>query len=89
MRPGGILNLAMPRYFFNIFSGGDLDHRDDVGEELPSLEAAWETATRFAAESLRDLDGKLPTDRDWQLEVVREDASRVFRITVHTDDFRK
>ena len=79
----------MPRYFFNIFNGDDIDHRDDVGEDLPSLEAAWETATRFAADSLRDLDGKLRIDADWRLEVVREDTARVFQITIHADDFRK
>jgi hypothetical protein len=79
----------MPRYFFNIFSGGGIDHRDEVGEELPDRAAAWETATRYAADSLRDLDGKLRIDTDWRLEVVRDDASVVFQITVHADEFRK
>jgi hypothetical protein len=78
----------MPRYFFNIFSGGDIDHRDEVGEELPHREAAWEMATRYAADSLRDLDGKLRTDTDWRLEVVGDDASRVFQIIIHADEFR-
>ncbi len=79
----------MPRYFFNIFNGDDVDHRDDVGEDLPNLEAAWQTATRFAADCLRDLDGKLRTDTDWRLEVVRENAARVLQITIHADDFQE
>ena len=79
----------MSRYFFNTFIGGDINHRDEIGEELPDLEAAWETATRYAADSLRDLDGKLRTDSDWQLEVVRDDEARVFQITIHADDFQK
>jgi hypothetical protein len=79
----------MARYFFNTFTGGDLNHRDEIGEDLPDLEAAWETATRYAADSLRDLDGKLRADTNWRLEVVREDTARVFQITIHADDFQK
>jgi hypothetical protein len=45
-------------------------------------------ATRYAADSLRDLDGKLRTDTDWRLEVVGDDASRVFQIIIHADEFR-
>lgn len=76
----------MPRYFFNTFDGEDSSHVDDVGEELPSREAAWEAATRYAADVLRDLDGKLLPGADWRLEVLKEDRSRVFQIKVHCDD---
>jgi uncharacterized protein DUF6894 len=79
----------MPRYFFNVFIGEKIDHQDDVGEELPGAAAAWEMATRYAADSLRDLDGKLRADTDWRLEVVGDNASRVFQITIHADEFRK
>jgi Domain of unknown function (DUF6894) len=78
--------VYMARYYFNTFDGDTPSHEDEVGEDLPTREAAWETATRFAAECLRDLDGKLRSDRDWRLEVTRADRSRVFQITIHAED---
>ena len=83
-RPGPVPFSAMPKYFFNTFYGEKIE--DEVGEELPSRKAAWETATRYAADCLRDLDGKLRTDLKWRLVVLKEDKSRVFQITIHADD---
>lgn len=79
----------MPRYFFNTFDSESRSHVDDVGEELPNREAAWEAATRYAADVLRDLDGALRHGHDWRLEVLKEDRSRVFQITVHGDDLEQ
>ncbi len=83
----GILT-RMARYYFNTFDGDKISHEDDVGEDLPTHAAAWETATRFAAECLRDLDGKLRSDKAWRLDVLRSDRSRVFQITIHANDFQ-
>ena len=52
---------------------------------MPTQAAAWEMATRFAAECLRDLDGKLRMNVDWRLEVLN-DQLRVFQITIHADE---
>jgi hypothetical protein len=78
--------VSMTRYYFHTYDGETVSHEDDIGEELPTRHAAWEMATRFAAECLRDLDGKLRRNRDWRLEVTRADRSRVFQITVHGED---
>ena len=75
----------MPKYFFNIFNGQHAEHIDDIGEHLPDGTAAWEIATRYAGESLRDLDGRLTPDRIWRLEVTGENKKRLFQITVHAD----
>lgn len=49
----------MPRYFFNVRDGIVAPHIDDLGEELRDHKAAWDTAVRYAGDSLRDLDGQL------------------------------
>jgi len=54
----------MTRYYFHTFDDETPSHLDDVGEDLPTREAAWEMATRYAAECLRDLDGKLRINRE-------------------------
>ena len=72
----------MTRYFFNLCDGSRFSDRDDVGQELPDRETAWEVATRYAGDSLRDLDGDLKPDSDWRLEVQTEDGARVFQISI-------
>jgi hypothetical protein len=42
---------------------------DELGEELPDDEAAWEEATIIAAEQFRDIDGRLQPGQQWTLEV--------------------
>ncbi|MGY8709277.1 hypothetical protein RAD16_26340 [Bradyrhizobium sp. 18BD] len=59
-----------------------MSDRDDLGQELPDREAAWEVATRYAADSLRDLDGELQPDDDWRLEVQTEDGACIFQISI-------
>jgi hypothetical protein len=72
----------MPRFYFNIISDGRGNDPDDMGLELPHRHAAWEMATRYAGESLCDLDGNLPLDGEWRLEVCTSDGARIFQITV-------
>lgn len=69
----------MPRYFFNVFNGQGDEYVDDIGEHLPDRAAAWEIATRYAGESLRDLNGRLTPDRIWRLEVTERTRSDYFR----------
>jgi hypothetical protein len=66
----------MTLYYFHTFDDETPSHLDDVGEELPTREAAWEMATRYAAECLRDLDGKLRINHQWRLERVGIELSR-------------
>jgi hypothetical protein len=72
----------MPRYYFDICSSGRMDDRDDIGQDLRDQYAAWEMATRYAGESLRDLDGGLRFDTDWRLEVRAQNGTCIFQITV-------
>ena len=74
--------LVMPRFYFNVCCGDRLNDRDELGQELPDRRAAWEVATRYAGDSLRDLDGDLQPDDDWRLEVQTEDGARVFQISI-------
>ncbi len=72
----------MPRFYFNVSSGARVRDQDDLGKELPDQEAAWEVATRYAGESLRDLDGDLRPGDDWMLDVQSETGARVFQILI-------
>lgn len=72
----------MTRYFFNLCDGNRTRDKDEVGQELPDRKAAWEVATRYAGDSLRDLDGDLQPDLDWRLEVQTEDGTRIFQISI-------
>ena len=72
----------MPRYYFNVRGRDQLEDQDDLGKELPDQAAAWEMATRYAGESLRDLDGDLRPGDDWRLEVQSENGARVFQILI-------
>ena len=77
----------MPRFYFDVFNGDHVDDRDDVGHELPDREAAWELATRYAGESLLDLDGDLRPDTAWRLEVRAENGTCIFRIAIHASQY--
>ena len=46
----------MPRYFFNVVDGREI--RDELGTELPSLDAAREEALQASVELLRALKRK-------------------------------
>jgi hypothetical protein len=61
------------------------DH-DEVGQELPDRDAAWDVATRYAGDSLRDLDGGLRPGADWRLEVLGERNDRIVQITIKANE---
>ena len=46
----------MPRYFFDVHEINPA--QDEVGEESPDDEAAWEQATITAGEIFKEVDGK-------------------------------
>lgn len=55
---------------------------DDLGEELQDHNAAWQTAVRYAADSLRDLDGQLRPNAEWRLDVLSDRKALLFQIVV-------
>ncbi|WP_409362755.1 DUF6894 family protein [Bradyrhizobium sp. CIR18] len=70
----------MPRYFFNVHSAEP--STDDTGEDLPDDEAAWHDATLFAAEVLKDIDGRFRPGQEWSLEVTDENGKPIFFINI-------
>lgn len=71
----------MTRYFFHVHDGPH-EHIDKMGEELPDRRAAWNEATRYTGEAIRDIDGKLQPDVDWSLDVTDYEGQPVYRIVV-------
>ena len=71
----------MPKYFFNVYNGSDT-YLDEIGEDLSDRYAAWREATTSAAESLKDLDGKLKPGTEWRMEVLDESGNRIYCLTV-------
>ena len=72
----------MPRYFFNVHN---VEPSTDVsGEELPDDEAAWRTATTFAGDLFKDIDGNLRPGQHWSLEVTNDKQENLFCIKIET-----
>ena len=65
----------MPRFFFNIRDGHDLDE-DDEGVELPDVEAA--RAEAFA--TVEELRGELRDAGNIELEITDETGRRVLTV---------
>ncbi len=68
----------MPRYYFNVRDGYDLDE-DDEGVELPDLETARAEA-QATVEELRDELG--PEAQNIQLEITDEERRRLFTVSL-------
>jgi hypothetical protein len=68
----------MPRYYFNVRDGYDLDE-DDEGVELPDLETARAEA-QATVEELRDELG--PEAQNIQLEITDEEGHRLFTVSL-------
>ncbi len=68
----------MPRYYFNVRDGYDLDE-DDEGVELPDLETARAEA-QATVEELRDELG--PEAQNIQLEIMDEEGRRLFTVSL-------
>ncbi|HEX2136564.1 MAG TPA: hypothetical protein VHG30_11775 [Microvirga sp.] len=65
----------MPRFFFNIRDGYDLDE-DDEGIELPSIEAARAEALA----TVEELRGELGDPGDIELEITDETGRRLMTV---------
>jgi hypothetical protein len=70
----------MPRYFFDVIQNGHAGLADEDGIELPDDDAAWAEATGSCGQMIRDLDGALPTNSEWRMDVANADGSVVFRL---------
>ena len=58
----------MPRYFFHVHDGGSV--RDDLGLNLPDIDAARTAAIELSREILRsDLVGPCQPHLSWRIEV--------------------
>ncbi|MGY3691610.1 hypothetical protein ACVIGA_001690 [Bradyrhizobium sp. USDA 3240] len=71
------------RYFFHV-QQGEQYLPDEIGEELPSREAAWKEATVTTGQLLEDLDGELNPDKEWLMQITDGSGNLiwVFRLTV-------
>jgi hypothetical protein len=68
----------MPRFFFNLRDGYDLDE-DDEGIELPDVEAARAEAIATVEELREELSGDMASG-NLELEVTDEDGERVLSV---------
>jgi hypothetical protein len=67
----------MPRYTFTAPPARPVtvDLRDD--------KAAWKEIVEYAGEMLRDIDGKLPNNTDWQITVTNDSDEAVAEININ------
>jgi hypothetical protein len=73
----------MPRFFFVIFDGRNIEVQND-GLELPDREAAWVEATTACGELLRDLDGKLKPGDQWCMKVKDTTGADIYLLEFKT-----
>lgn len=69
----------MTRYFFHIRSGTDL--LDEIGVELPDLEAVRTELLAACGELLKEADDAVRDRRSWHMQVVDETGREVIRFT--------
>jgi hypothetical protein len=67
----------MPRYFFNM-SGGPYPEPDE-GIDLTGPDQARSAAVTFAAEMLKEIDGRFWDASEWRLHVTDEQGGTVCR----------
>jgi hypothetical protein len=63
------------RYFFHV-QEGKRHFPDEIGEDLPGTEAAWQEATVTAGQLLHDLGGALKPGEEWRMRVT-DDAGNL------------
>jgi hypothetical protein len=73
----------MPLYTFATTHNGKVMDADEP-LDLRDITAAWHEATKFAGETLRDMDGGLAPNTTWSLEI-REDGKPVRTIRIVTE----
>jgi hypothetical protein len=76
----------MPRYFFHV--RGVEPSTDTEGEDLPDAEATWREATVFAADLLKNMQGRLEPGQEWHLEVTDETGTSIFNIYISAQNGR-
>jgi hypothetical protein len=76
----------MPKYYFDV--DGLAPDSDAVGEELKNDHAAWEEATSYAGELLKDVDGNLMPGQEWRLVVSDVDRRELYVIHVRSQKMK-
>jgi hypothetical protein len=69
----------MARYFFNVVDGQFIV--DDEGVELPDMPAVRRMAIETAGQILRDMNGTLANEIEWQMHVTDATKKTVFKLT--------
>src|SRR5688500_2116799 len=69
---------VMPRYYINLHDGEMRPDRE--GSELPHNHAAWSEAVRTCGEMLKNIDGDLPVNSKWEMEVSDEHGRTIFTL---------
>jgi pyruvate formate-lyase activating enzyme-like uncharacterized protein len=69
----------MPRFYFHVKDGADI--RDEVGTELPSIDAARNQAIASSSEMIRDLGRKFRLAAVWQMTVTDENGQELFELS--------
>jgi hypothetical protein len=73
------MRSIMPLYFFRI-SHGAYAGASDQGSEFESREAAWTEMTQVCGNLLGSLSRSLKQNAEWQMELLDEAKTPVFRI---------
>ena len=77
----------MPRFYFDISSGGDIaDVADEEGEELEGLNAARIAAVRLSGEILRDYPDRFWSVGHWNCTVRDENGLILFVLHFYAQD---
>ena len=77
----------MPRFYFDISYGGDIDDvRDEEGEELEGLNAARIVAVRLSGEILRDYPDRFWSVGQWTCTVRDENKLILFVLHFYAQD---
>jgi hypothetical protein len=69
----------MPIYFFSVRNGERTGVCND-GAEFPDRNAAWKEMTSVCSDVVGDVSEKLAENAEWQMELLDESRSPVFRI---------
>jgi hypothetical protein len=69
----------MPRYYFNVRDSVELP--DEIGTELPGLDAVRDMAVKAAGEAIRELGGRFWDAEEWQMVVTDENGREVLILT--------
>ena len=69
----------MPRFYFHVRDGADI--RDEVGTELPDIDAARNQAIASSSEMIWDLGRKFRLAEVWQMTVTDENGQELFELS--------